>query len=293
MVLRMLKAMAKSKIAKRPLLPKDIWTLEALAACGTDNAIYRDKIKYLWGRYPMDTYGSSESYLIATQTWDYETMTFLPQMNLLEFMPEKEWNKWFMDRTYRPELLLLDEVQPDETYGMVVTSFMGGAFVRYFLGDAITIKSLRNEKCNINLPQMNFDSRIDGIIDIAGFTRLTEKVVWQAIENSTIAYQDWAVKKEPGKENAVLHVYIELKPGKKITEEQAAAEIHQQLKNLDKDYANLESMLNLNPLKVTILPGGSFQTYTAKQRAAGADLAYLKPPHVNPTDAQIKMLLTV
>jgi hypothetical protein len=292
MVLRMLRAIAKSKMARRPLLPKDIWTLKALAACGTDNAIYRDKIKYLWGRYPMDTYGSSESNLLATQTWDYETMTFLPQMNLLEFMPEKEWNKWFMDSTYRPELLLLDEVQPGETYAMVVTSFMGGAFIRYFLGDSITIQSLRNEKCDISLPQMTFDTRIDGIIDIAGFTRLTEKVVWQALENSTLAYQEWSIRKEPGKENPVLHLYIEFKPGKEQTEEQVATVMHQQLRSLDKDYANLEAMLSLKPLKVTVLPNGTFQTFTSRQRAAGADLAHLKPPHVNPTDKQIKSLLT-
>jgi hypothetical protein len=292
MLLRMLKDMAKSRLAGHALLPRDIWTLKALVACGTDNAIYRDKIKYLWGRYPMDTYGSTESNLIATQTWDYDAMTFLPHMNFLEFMPEKEWNKWFMDSTYRPELLLLDEVQSGETYAMVVTNFLGGAFVRYFLGDSIKIKSLRNEKCGINLPQMYFDSRIDGIIDIAGFTRLTEKVVWQAIENSTLAYQDWAVRKEAGEEQPVLHLYIELKQDNELTEEQVTARIHEQLIKLDSDYASLETMLSLKPLRVTVIPNGSFQAFISKQRAAGADLAHLKPPHVNPTDAQIDALLT-
>jgi hypothetical protein len=292
MLPRMLKAVAKSKLAGHPLLPRDIWTLKALVACGTDNAIYRDKIKYLWGRYPMDTYGSTESNLLATQTWDYDAMTFLPHLNFLEFMPEREWNSWFMDSTYRPELLRLDEVQPGETYAIVVTNFLGGALVRYFLGDAIKIKSLRNEKCDIDIPQMLFDSRIDGIIDIAGFTRLTEKVVWQAIENSALAYQDWAIRKEAAAEESVLHLYIEPKQGTKLTEEQVTVGIHEQLKILDSDYASLETMLKLKPLRVTILPHGTFQAYISKQRAAGADLAHLKPPHINPTDAQIDALLT-
>ncbi len=291
-LLRLLKAVAKSKLAGRSLLPRDIWSLKALVAGGTDNMIYREKVKYLWGRYPLDTYGNTESNVIATQTWDYDAMTFLPHINFLEFMPEREWNSWFMDSTYRPELLLLDEVQAGETYAMVVTNFLGGAFVRYFIGDAIKIKSLRNERCHIDIPQMLFDSRVDGIIDIAGFTRLTEKVVWQAIENSELVYQDWSIRKEAVGEKPMLHLYIEHKQDTELTEEHVAASIHEQLKMLDSDYASLETILDLTPLRVTILPRGAFQAYISRQRAAGADLAHLKPPHVNPTEAQIEALLT-
>ena len=150
--------------------------------------------------------------IIAMQTWDYEGMTFVPHFNFLEFMPEREWREWLADPTYQPSLLLLDEVQPGEPYAIVITNFRGGAFVRYFIGDVIKISSMRNEKLNIDIPQMVFDSRIDGIIDIAGFTRLTEKTVWQAIENSGLAYQDWSVRKEAG-EKPVLHLYIEPKTG--------------------------------------------------------------------------------
>ncbi len=291
-LLRLLRAVAKSKLAGRPLLPRDIWSLKGIIAGGTDNIIYREKIKYLWGRYPLDTYGGTECLLTATQTWDYDTMTFIPHLNFLEFMPESEWNSWLMDKTYRPELLLLDEVQAGENYAVVITNFFGGAFVRYFPGDAIRIMSLRNERCNINIPQMLFDSRIDGIIDVAGFTRLTEKVVWQAIENSRLAYQDWAIRKESSGEKTVLRLYIEPKQDIEFNENQVADIIHEQLKSLDKDYASLEPMLSLKPLKVTVLPHGTFQTYIARQQAAGADLAHLKPPHVNPTEEQIGKLLT-
>jgi hypothetical protein len=291
-LVRLLRAVVKSKLAGHPLLPRDIWSPKALMACGTDNAIYRDKIKYLWGKYPLDIYGVTEGNIIATQTWDYGTMTFNPHLNFLEFMPEKEWDKWLMDKTYRPDLLLLDEVQPGQTYAMIVTNFKGGAFVRYFIGDAVKITSLRNEKCNINLPQMVFDSRVDGIIDLAGFTRLTEKIIWQAVESSGLPYQDWAVRKEAIQEKPILHLYIELKPGHNFSNDDVTATFHEQLKTLDPDYASLESMINLKPLKVTVLPGGSFQSYIASQRAAGSDLAHLKPPHVNPTQAQIDKLLT-
>ena len=291
MFLRLLKALVKSKLARRPMLPRDIWSLKGLIAGGADNGIYREKIKDLWGRYPLDVYGCGEGVMIAMQTWDYEGMTFLPHLNFLEFMPERECHKWLTDRTYQPELFLLNEVQVGESYGIVLTNFRGGAFVRYFLGDVIKITSSRNVKLNIDIPQMVFDSRIDGIIDIAGFTRLTERVIWQAIENSELAYQDWVVRKEVG-EKPLLHLYLEPKQGTTIIDNEAANAIHEQLKKLDSDYADLETMLGLRPLKVTVLANGAFQSYIAKQRAAGADLAHLKPPHVNPTDAAIDKLLT-
>jgi len=291
MLPRLIKALIKSKLAGRPMLPKDVWSVKGLVGGGTDNAIYREKIKDLWGMYPLDVYGGTEPVLIAIQTWDFEGMTFLPSHSFLEFMPEREGHKWLTDPIYRPPLFTLDQVQAGESYALVITSFRGGAFVRYFLGDVIKITSLRNERLNINIPQMVFDSRMDGIIDISGFTRLTEKTVWQALENSGLPYQDWAIRKEAG-EKPVLHLYIEPTESARISDDEATAIIHEQLKKLDSEYADLESLLGLKPLKVTVLPVGTFQAYVSKQRATGADLAQLKPPHVNPSEATIDKLLT-
>lgn len=287
---RLLPAVVKSKLARRPMLPRDIWSLKGLVCVGTDAAVYREKIKEMWGKYPLDIYGCAESTIIGMQTWDYAQMTFYPFTNFLEFVPESDCRKWIADPTYRPDVFLLDEVEAGENYGIVMTSFLGGAFVRYLIGDVIRITSLSNERLKINVPQMVFDSRLDGIINIAGFTRLTEKTIWQAIENSGLAYQDWAVRKEVG-EKEVLHVYLEPKPTAQVLDGQVVAALHAQLKKLDKDYADLESILGLQPLEVTLLPEGAFQGYMSKQREAGADLAHLKPPHMNPSDDVIEKLL--
>jgi len=289
---RLLRALVKSKLAGRPMLPKDIWSVKALIAGGADNGIYRERIKELWGKYPMDIYGCGEGVIMAMQTWDYSGMTFLPHLNFLEFMPVDEWAKWSADSTYKPKLYMLNEVQPDESYAIVITSFRGGAFVRYFLGDVVKIISLGNKALNIQTPQMVFDARVDGIIDIAGFTRLTEKSIWQALENSGIAYEEWTARKEQQGEKPVLHLYIEPKAGTEISEQRDTAIIHEELKKLDNDYADLETILNMKPLKVTVLPVGTFQNYILKQQEAGADLAHLKPPHINPATVAVDTLLT-
>jgi hypothetical protein len=286
---RLIKGLLKSKLAGRPLLPRDLWSLKAIAVAGTDSAVYKEKIKYLWGKYPLDAYMGSEGGTIATQTWDYDTMTFVPSLNFLEFIPEKEYFKWRLDPSYQPKTVLLNEVRADDNYEIVVTNLHGGTFVRYRVGDMIRIASLQNKKLGIDIPQMVFESRADDLIDIAGFTRLTEKTIWQAIENADISYVDWTARKEIT-ETPALHIYLELKDDYAASESQLATAIHEQLSKLDSDYTKLESMLGLKPLEVTLLPKGAFSNFLSQRRAEGADLAHLKPPHINPPDKVLSSL---
>jgi phenylacetate-coenzyme A ligase PaaK-like adenylate-forming protein len=192
------------------------------------------------------------------------------------------------DPSYKPVTVLLDEVKPNQNYELVITNLLGGALVRYRIGDIVRIISLREDKLGIDLPQMVFHSRVDNIIDIAGFTRLTEKTIWQAIENSGVDYKDWTACKE-GKEHPILHVYLELNNTAQDVQD-IAKNIHQRLTELDTDYANLEALLNMNPLQVTILPHGAFQSYAAKQQSMGTSVGKLKPPHVNPTEQVLNYL---
>ncbi len=289
-LLRLAKGLVKSKLAGRPLMPRDLWPLKGLITFGIDGSVFREKIKETWGRYPLDFHGCTEAPLIAMQTWDYQGMTFIPHLNFLEFIPEEEAIKAWQEPSYQPATYLLDEVKPGN-YELVITSFHGGPFIRYRLGHLVKITSLRNERLNIDIPQMAFLSRIDDQIDIAGFTRLSEKVIWQAVENSGLAYQDWVACKEVKQDTPRLHLYIEAKQDGYTTTEQIAAAVHEELKKLDAPYADLESFTSLRPLEVTLLPQGAFKLYKLKQQAAGAELAHLKPPHLNPSEATIDFLV--
>jgi len=287
-IARLARGLVKSKLAHRSLLPKDLWSLRGLITFGIDTSVYREKINEMWGIEPLEFHGSTETVFIATQTWDHQGMTFIPHLNFLEFIPEEESNKSREDPTYQPSTLLLDEVKPGN-YELLITSLHGGPFVRYRLGHLIKITSLRNEQLNIDIPQMVFISRVDDQIDIAGFTRLSEKIIWQAIENTGLAYVDWTARKET-KEKPILHLYIELKEDG-TTAEQAGISIHEELKKLDTPYAELESFTGLRPLEVSLLPQNAFQLYNQRQQASSADLTQLKPPHINPTDDTIDFLV--
>jgi hypothetical protein len=248
----------------------------------------------MWGRYALDAYGSTEGVIIATQTWDYGDMTFVPYINFLEFVPEADYAKWSRDNSFRPPILSLDEVIPGERYVVILTNFLGGALVRYVTDDLITITSLRNDRLNINIPQMTFYGRAGYIIDFAAFTHsfFTEKMLWQAIDNSGFEYTDWLARKETGGEAPVLHIYVEPKKPDFDNEDKLSELIHGQLKRLNRDYADLESFFGYRPLRVTLLPAGVFNNYMTLKRNAGADLAHLKPPHMNPSDSIMETLLS-
>ena len=288
-LVRLTKGMLKSKLARRPLLPKDIWSLKGLITFGIDGTIYREKIKEMWGRYPLDFHGCTEAPLIAMQTWDYEGMTFIPHLNLFEFIPENESVKSRNNPSYQPSTLLMDELTPGN-YELVITNFHGGPFVRYRLGHLVKITALRNEQLNIDIPQMTFLTRVDDQIDIAGFTRLSEKAIWQAIENAGLAYEDWTARKENNGVPA-LHLYIEAGDNENMSLQEMTSRIHQELKKLDKPYAELESFTGLSPLVVTQLPRNTFKLYKEKQQKLGADITQLKPPHINPSDETVEYLL--
>jgi hypothetical protein len=289
---RFVRGLIKSKMAGRKLLPKDLWDLKGIICSGTDGTIFRDLIHETWGRYPLNMYASTEGGFIAMQTWDYKDMVFTPSLNFLEFIPEPEYNKWQTDHSYIPKTVLLDEVQAGNKYELVISNFHGAPLIRYRTGDVIKFTSMRNMELDINLPQMEFVGRVDDILDIGGFIRLTEKVIWQAVSDTGIPYVDWTARQEYRQTIPILHLFVELKGENNYDEEYIAQAIYAQLKKMDEDfmYGNIEDLLNMLPIKVTLLPSGAFETYINMRRAAGADLAHLKPRHINPTDKEIAIL---
>ena len=287
---RLARGLLRSKLEHRPLLPKDLWTLKALTSGGMDTSIYRDKIQYYWGVTPYDQYGSTEDGSIAAQAWNKKWMTFFPDAAFLEFVPEEEWAAWNSDRHYQPETVLLTEVTPGKMYELVITNYYGMPLLRYRTHDVIRFPALADEEIGVRLPQMEFVARTGDFIDLAGFTGIIdEKMVWQAVVNSGIAYTDWAMRKETLNGEPILHLYIET--AQPADNETVRRMIHTSMKALNPYYADYEDILEKQALEVTVLPEGTFQAYMMEKQAGGTDLAHLKPPHMNASDDVIKVLL--
>jgi hypothetical protein len=125
--------------------------------------------------------------------------------------------------------------------------------------------------------------------------KISEKHLWQAIEKSNIAYTDWIAYKTPGE--PTVQLLIETEDQIKGYESEIESKILLHLNNIlgnttnrtytVEDWRNVQ---NIN-IKLTSLKKGTFAKYLAYRQAEGADLAHLKPPHINPPDTVLATFL--
>lgn len=289
---RLLKAVVVSKFQKRNILPKDIWHLKGIMSGGTDIEIYKDKIEHFWGRKPLEGYACTEAGNLAMQAWDFKGMVFSPDIAFLEFIPFDEVEKNKNDPAYQPKTFLYDELDLGY-YELVISSFYGGALVRYQMGDIFEVIANKDEEIGSELPQLKFYSRSDDLIDLGSFLRLTEREVWKTIEDTGLQYNDWVARKHVSGENPSLHLYIEMAGSGNTSEEKVQEMIRQSFSDHFTDYIDMKEMLRIEPVMVSLLPKGSFSAYIKFKMESGADLGHLKPPHMMPSDEILKVLLTV
>jgi hypothetical protein len=138
---RLLKALVKSKIQNRNILPKDIWHLKGIMTGGTDTEIYQDQIEYYWGRKPLEGYSCTETGNMAMQAWNFKGMCFFPDNAFLEFIPLEEHYKNKNDPSYQPKTVLYDELELG-IYELIISNFHGGVLMRYRIGDLFKLFQL-------------------------------------------------------------------------------------------------------------------------------------------------------
>lgn len=290
-IYRLGRAMVRSRLQKRSLLPKDIWTVKGMVASGMDVQVYKQRIEAMWGVNPLEAYACTEFGTIALQAWGAKSkgLTLASESALWEFIPEAEYRAWRQDPTHKPKSLLLDEVTPGR-YVLAGTSFGGGPFIRYVIGDLIRVIALNDPEFGIQLPQIVMESRVDDIIDMASLVLLTERSVWQAIGALNLPTMDWILRKEYDGGEPFLHLYIE---GKNVVTDGLADALHQSLIDTMEDYATFATIMKRNPIRISSLSVGTLQRYLELKQAEKADLGHLKPPRMQPSDAITQRLLAI
>lgn len=262
---RYIKAWIKSKVEKKPILPKDIWKLKGLICAGTDTANFKNLIEQYWGVRPLEIFGGTEATCIATETWSKNGLVFFPEVCFYEFIPKAEIDKNYEDPSYVPNTYLLDEIVVGNEYELVISNFKGGAFARYRVGDIFKCLSLSNQVDGIKVPQLAYVDREPGIIDISGFTRISENTIDEALELSKLDITEWfAVKEFDESKRAFLHLYVEVgTDGMRgpVTKDLIKEHLSIYFRYVDTDFKDLKSLLGIDPLKVSILLAGTINQY--------------------------------
>jgi len=286
-VIKLAGAKIKSKITNNQLLPKDLWDPKAVVGWGLDTRFYSEQLENAWGRPPFEMYASTEVGVMGTQFRKQGGLALNPHTCFYEFIPESELEAERADPNYQPRTCLLDEVEPDKSYEVVVTSFFDMPFVRYRLGHIV--KFTRDHVGYGN--EFLFVGRSDERIDIGGFTRVDESTVWKAISSAGLPIRDWTVRREVEGIVPELHMYAELNSN--YDQGHITPTLHKALKDCDPLYSDLESMLGICPLNVSVLSQGTFDAFTDMQLKQGASLVSSRPPRMNASDETIDRLVAL
>ena len=279
MTLRYMMAKKKCQKENRELLPKDLFQLKGFMCAGTDNRCYKADLEKMWGVTPMEIFAGTEPTCIGCETWSREGVYFFPDACFYEFIPEDEMNKNMENPDYQPRTILWDEVVPGGIYEIVLTVFKGGAFARYRVGDVFRCTGIGSQLENNSIPRFQYIDRVPQVIDIAGFTRITERSINQAVELSRLPIEAWTAKKEFTENNRpYLHLYVELQRNSLINSAISIRILQDQLgiyfRYLDQDYEDLKKILGVDPLKITMMKCGTFAAY---ERKFGAPIRKMNP----------------
>ena len=289
MTAKYIKAKKQCKKENRPLKPKDLFKLKGFLCAGTDNHCYKDDLEDLWGVRPVEVFSGTEPSCVGTETWNRNGLYFFPDACFYEFIPEEEMYRNIEDSSYVPKTVCMDQVVPGGVYEIALTVLKGGAFARYRVGDMYRCLGLTSKEDETRIPRFQYIDRVPGIIDIAGFTRISENSIQNVILLSGLDAAGWVALKEftADKGRPYLHLYVELAPGA-VTNRAVGRELLKEhltiyFKYVDQDYNDLKRILGMDPLEVTILRCGTFAAY---EKQSGKTLR-----HVNPSVHDVQELI--
>jgi phenylacetate-coenzyme A ligase PaaK-like adenylate-forming protein len=227
----------------------------------------------------MELFGGTEPSFMGTETWTRNGMYFFPNTCFYEFLHEEDMIKLEKDPDFQPKTYLMNEVISGEKYELVLTVLKGGAFARYRVGDIFRCVGLTNLEDDTRIPRFEYIDRVPTIIDIGGFTRISENGINDAIQLSKLPVKGWTALKEYNEDNKpFLHIYVEIDKNQ-FAENAVNTDIIKDIlstyfKYIDQDYKDLKKILGMDPLKVTILKCGTFETF---MKVKGRPIARINP----------------
>ncbi|MDA1279822.1 MAG: GH3 auxin-responsive promoter family protein [Chloroflexi bacterium] len=286
--LKLARAALKAGIRGRKPRAGDMWAAKGIIGWGVDTPIFRDRVQEHWGMAPHEIYACTEGGVMGVQSKNANGMVFNPYMNFMEFLPASEAAKLEMNPHYSAQTHLLNEVVPGELYEVVISSFYGMPFVRYRLGHQIRFLPQSGFE---KLPEFEFLGRADDRLDIAGFTRIDEKTMWQAVRDTGLPIGSWTARIEHRDGKPILHVYAEANSA--IIQADAEEKLHRALRAEDDFYRDLEDMLGIRPLEITLLPAGTWDKYYDVRLQKGLELHYLVPPRMNSSEVDVSELVSL
>jgi hypothetical protein len=224
--------------------------------------VFKERIKKVTGGYPKVSYGSTEALACSVPSIE-NPGGFILDWRIVypEFISMKDREDY--SHGINPETVTLNDVEKGKLYNLVVSPYLTEIH-RYLMPDIFECISQGDSVLETNQPVFKYYSRGDRLIVLHNFTRIAEEELIQIMVNTGIPHVDFTARREPEGYRDYLKIYIELLEPKPI--EEVHRKIGEELQNYDKDWRDLKNYLKYDPLKVHLLPRGSFKRFLSRKK---------------------------
>lgn len=225
----------------------------------------KEKIKEITGSYPKVTYGSTETMLSSLPSIEYPGSFFFDWRILYcEFLPEEKTMSLDQEKVVDPpETVPLIDVEIGKRYQLVATPFKND-MTRYVTSDLLECVSKGDSILGTELPVFNFFSRTDKLVALHNFTRIAEDELIRVLKETNIPFVDFTVRVEQEGAKEYMVIYLELSSEMKT--EDVTRLLHTEFIKFDKDYRDLKNFLKYTPIRVHLLPRGTFKRYLSLKK---------------------------
>lgn len=249
-------------------------------------SVLKEKIREVAGTYPKTIFGSTETMFSGLPSIEHPGGFFFDWRVIWpEFLPERDALRDDIGILNPPvETIPLMEVEVGKRYQLIATPYLND-LMRYVMPDIVECVDKGDETLGCMSPVFMYYSRCDNLLVLHNFTRISEEELIQILAKAGIPFVDFTARRELGGSHEYVRLYIEL--SSKMAEDDLVNRIHSELLNFDKDWRDLTNWMNYVPLKVTVLPRGSFNRYLQKKEGLP------KIPRIEMREELLKELLTV
>ncbi len=226
--------------------------------------ILKDKIREVTGSYPKTIFGSTETLFSGLPSIEHPGAFFFDWRCIYaEFITEEDAITKDVSRLdAHPELVSMDGVEVGKRYQLVATPLMND-MTRYVMPDILECVDTGDDILGSQIPLFKYHMRSDKLVVLHNFTRISEEELLEVLSKVKIPYVDFTARREL--EGARDYMVVYLEPSKKINVDDVRKRLHEGLLTFDKDWRDISNFLGYVPLKVVLLPRGSFLNYMHKR----------------------------
>jgi hypothetical protein len=236
---------------KEPIKLKGLMLMDDLVARS-----HKDDIIKFTGVAPKTTYASTETIAPTIPSVQYSMgFIFDPRRGFFEFATLEK-------SKVQEEPVGLDEVKVGEIYRLIYTDLIG-EITRYNTANSFKCIAKGDDIINTDYPVFQYNSRLDSVISIMNFTRISEEELLSAFQAIGAKIIDFTTRLNMDNGHEYIQIYVELIGEKPIQD--IEKKIHQHLYINNPDYRTLTDSFSYMPIKIEFLPKNTFAKYLEKR----------------------------